>query len=449
MNKLMISLCLSGWAAALPVFAEEVASKVDFGGDVRARYEYRDNWPDKGKATAGSAFEDYLRFRTRIWGKADLNDNLSGYIRLGNEFRRYDNSPASKDKNRFPDELCLDNLYGEWKDDLVGVKIGRQDIKKGAGRLIADGTPGDGSRTEHFDAAIVSLGVLEKSSVDFIGTWNHYRDDLTIGHTAQGVYDLTKIKSGDPYSKMDEGGLMAYATVNEFKSMPFETYWIWKTEEDFYSKEDLYPGRNFHTVGLRATPKLTDWLSSEVEAAYQFGKVDSAEGFKSRDISAEMLYTGLTAAPAGVAWSPSLTLALLYLSGDKDSYYKTKDGSTDTGWNPVFNRTSWISEIGGGMYDESRWSNLLFPNVEVGVKPAKGHSATLQVGPMYAVEKDNDATDTSKGLLVKAKYGFPLPSFGSIKFNGAVSGELLDYGDYYTAAENTATFLRFEIAAKF
>ena len=41
----------------------------DFGGDIRARYEFKDNWPDKGKSTAGSAYEDYLRLRTKVWAK--------------------------------------------------------------------------------------------------------------------------------------------------------------------------------------------------------------------------------------------------------------------------------------------------------------------------------------------------------------------------------------------
>jgi len=451
MNKSMMAVCLTGCAAAMQfAVAQEVPSNIDFdfGGDVRSRYEYKDNWADKGKASAGSGYEDYLRFRTRLWGKMKAGDDFTTYIRIGNEFRNYRNS-SNNDKLKFPDELFLDNLYGEWKNDSFGVKIGRQDIKKGEGRVISDGTPGDGSRTTHFDAAVLTLNFAEKSSIDLIGTWNHYRDDLTLGDTEVGVYDMTKIKSGDPYSKMDEYGLIAYAEIREYEEMPIDTYWIWKTEEDFYSKDEKYPGRDFHTVGIRVMPKLTDWLSAEVEAAYQFGSVDAAEGFESRDINAGMLYGGLTATPKDVAWDPSITLAMLYLSGDKDSYYKTTDGSTDSGWNPVFNRSSWFSEIGSGMYDEARWSNLVYPHVEIGVKPAKGHKVTVQAGPMYAAEKDNGATDDYKGFFAKAKYGFPLPTVAGVKLGGAVAGEMLNYGDYYDAAENTATWLRFEVTAKF
>ena len=278
---------------------------------------------------------------------------------------------------------------------------------------------------------------------------------------------MTKIKSGDPYSKMDEGGLIAYATIGEYEDLPFDLYWIYKVEEDFASKKERYPGRDFHTVGVRLMPKINDWLSAEVEASWQFGEVD-AQGarltgetdeetgeavgqpaIKSRDIGAAMLYAGLTGQARDLPWAPSLTLATLYLSGDEDSYYKTKDGGTDNGWNPVFNRTTWFSEVASGMYDQSRWSNLVYPHAEIAVKPAKGHSVSLEVGPMYAAEKDNGATDDYRGLFAKAKYGFPLPELAGAKLGGAVTGEVLDHGDYYDTDEDAATWVRFEVTAKF
>lgn len=422
----------------------------NFGGDIRARYEFKDNWPDKGKSTAGGAYEDYLRFRTKVWSEAKVGD-IRLFLKLGNEFRGYRNSP-NDDKQEFPDELFWDNLYIEWTGDLYGARIGRQDVKLGSGRLFADGTPGDGSRSTFFDAILLTrrFGEESQSKVELFGAWNHYRNELNLGDTEGGIYDMTAIRGGNPYSKMDEAALAAYFTINEYAQIPFEAYWVWKMEEDFYSKEDKYPGRDFHTVGVRIIPKLTDWLSAEVESAYQFGSVDSMTGFESRDISAGMVYVGLTGkASDATLWEPSLTLATLYLSGDEDSYYKTTDGSTDSGWNPVFNRTPWVSEIGLGMYDGARWSNLVYPHAEATVQPAAGHKVTLTCGPMYAAEKDNDASDRYRGLLAKARYNFPLPEVAGIKMNGTILGEVLNYGDYYDAEEDYATFLRLEVTAKF
>lgn len=442
------SVCAAGFS----LFAQEEVDdslKFDFGGDIRARYEFKDNWPGKGKAEAGSSYEDYLRFRTRVWGEAKAGD-FTSRIRLGNEFRDYSNASNNK-KQEFPDELFVDNLYIDWSGDVYGARIGRQDIKLGGGRLIADGTGGDGSRTTFFDAVVLSrkFGEEKKSKVQLLGTWTHYRNELGVGDSEGNIYDMTAIKSGNPYSGMDEYGAGAYVTVNEFAELPFEIYWIWKMEEDFHSKEEKYPGRDFHTAGFRVMPKLNDWLSAEVEAAYQFGQADSMDGFKSRDISAYMLYAGLTGKASDTPWNPKLTLAALYLSGDEDSYYKTTDGSTDSGWNPVFNRTSWLGEIASGMYDGYRWSNLIYPHAELDVEPLKGHKVTLTCGPMYAAERDNEAADDYKGLLAKAKYAFPLPELAGIKLGGAVLGEMLDYGDYYETTEDAATFLRFEVTAKF
>lgn len=437
-------------AFALSARAQEAVDGITFdvGGDIRARYEFKDNFPNKGQASAGSAYSDYLRFRTRIWARMEAGENFSTTLRLGNEFRAFRNT-SNNSKQKFPDELFIDNLFVEWQDDTIGLKIGRQDIEKGAGRIISDGTPGDGSRSAFFDAVVLTWKFGEKSNVDFIGTWNHYRNELSVGHSSGNVYDMTQIKSGAPYSKMDEYGLMAYAEIRETDDLPFDVYWIWKREESFRNKCFRHPGRDFHTVGLRVVPQINDWLAAEVEAAYQFGRVDSTTGFASRDISAGMVYGGLSATGNPIDWTPSLTLATLYLSGDKDNYFETTNGSTDSGWNPVFNRTTWFSEIASGMYDQFRWSNLIYPHVEASVEPIKDHKVTVQLGPMYAAEKDNGATGRRRGFFTQGKYAFPLPKIAGVKFGGTVVGELLDYGSYYDAEKSVATFIRLQLTAKF
>jgi hypothetical protein len=439
---------------------EKKAAGFDFdaGLDFRFRYELKDDWMDKGKTSVNGEYEDYYRMRTRVWGKATFGEDLGAYLRLGNEFRDYHNPAASNThKNEFPDELYIDNFYLDFNNvgDRVNVRVGRQDIKEGAGRLISDGTPGDGSRSAFFDAILVKVKLLEKSDVDLMATWNRYKDSWTLGNPYED-YDLTKIKSGTPtYSRMDEKGLMAYFHYNEVKDFPMEFYYIWKQEDRFYDKKDRYPGRNFHTVGTRLMPKLTEKLSAEVEAAVQLGRTDGQHGMEARDLAAWMAYAGLTYSEKEVFAKPKVTGAVLYFSGDEDSYYKTKDGSTDTGWNPVFNRATWISEVCSGMYDQYRWSNLVYPHVEIELEPYSKHKVKAQCGPMFAAEKDNGATDSYRGLYTQVRYDFPLLSkvFGKRgDLTGAVVGEALLYGDYYAheaVGADAATWLRFELNGKF
>lgn len=432
--------------------------QVNAGGDIRARYEIKDNWPSSGKTAIKTDYEEYLRFRTRLWGEIAYQEKYKLSMRVANEFRDYHNSPKNKDKNKFPDEGYVDNLYFDVKNiaDSFSLRLGRQDITLGAGRLVKDGTPGDGSRSTYFDAIRGTFNLMEKSTLDVIGTYNHYRDDATIGN-GHDVYDLTKIKSGSPYSQMDEMGLIAYLTYNEVENFPMEFYYIWKQETRFYDTLDRYPGRNFHTLGTRLNPKFNKQLSGELEAAVQAGSVDSQSDRPSRDIMAWMTYAGLTYADKTLAGKPTGTLALLYLSGDEDSYYKTIEGNTDNGWNPVFNRTSWFSEIASGMYDKGRWSNLIYPHLQAQFEPYRKHKVKIQTGPMFAAKKDNGANDLDRGYFSQVKYEFPLIStfrnkHGSLK--GAITAEMLHYGDYYehNLADNHANaayWLRFEIKSTF
>ncbi len=462
MKKVTISLLLmastvTGFAQKEAVQAEK-KSGMDFdaGLDFRFRYEFKDDWMDKGKTSVSPTSEDYYRARTRVWGKATYGEDLGAYLRLADEFRGYRNSPDN-DKNKFPDEVFIDNLYFDFNNigDRVDLRIGRQDIKEGAGRVISDGTPGDGSRSAYFDAILAKVKLLEKSDVDLMGTWNTYRDDATLGNP-HDVYDLTKIKSGDPYSEMDEKGLMAYLHYNEVEDFPMEFYWIWKQETRFYdSAGKRYPGRDFHTFGTRLAPKITDKLTAEVEGAVQVGQVDGASGMRERDIFAYMGYAGLTYSEKEVFGKPKLTGGLLYLSGDEDSYYKTTDGSSDNGWNPVFNRTDSLSQICATMYDQFRWSNLIYPHLEASIEPYKKNIVKLQTGPMFAAEQDNGATDSFRGYFTQLRYDFPLLSkvFGKRgDVSGAIVGEAFYYGDYYqhdVADTDMATWVRFELNGKF
>lgn len=457
-------ICVALVAMAAQVFAQETPGIVeeksvldfDSGLDFRFRYEFKDGWMEKGKTAINPEYEDYCRMRTRVWGQATHGDDLGAYMRLGNEFRDYRNSEANKHKNQFPDEVFIDNLYFDFNNiwDRVDLRVGRQDVKEGSGRLISDGNPGDGSRSSYFNAILVKVKLLVNSDIDVMATWNPYRDDATLGNPYDN-YDLTKIKSGSPYSEMDEKGLMAYFHYNEVQDFPLEVYWIWKQETRFYDKSTRYPGRDFNTLGTRLMPKLTDTLSAEVEVAGQLGQTDEQSGMDTRDLAAWMAYAGLTYSDKAVFGKPQLTGAILYLSGDKDSYSKTSDGSTDSGWNPVFNRAAWFSEVASSMYDTYRWSNLIYPHLQAGIDPYSKHKIKLQCGPMFAAEKDNGAKENYRGLYTQVRYDFPLLSkvFGKRgDLTGAVVGEALVYGDYYAhdvVGTDVATWLRFELNGKF
>lgn len=450
-------------AAGVCVGAEEpqvltnqsASVRFDAGGDIRARMEWKDNWPNKNTARVDGQYAEYYRFRTRIWGKADLGENLGIYARFANEFRDYWNDYPERNKNKFPDEVVIDNLYFTLKNADYRLQGGRFDMKLGSGRLVSDGTPGDGSRTEYFDGGRFTANIKERSKFDLAAVWDSDVDNMTMGNP-HDPYSLTKTKSGNPYSLSDEQGVMAFLDWNEFENLGLEGYYIFKNEEDFYDKTTKYPGRSFSTIGGRVLPKFNDWLSAEGESAVQVGRTRESGKRKeeARDLAAWMLYGGLKAKGEDIWSKPEMTLACLALSGDKDSYYKTRDGSTDTGWNPVFNRKSWFSEeVMKASYDQYRWSNLVYPHVGAKFEPVKKNVFGLRTGPIWAMERDNGAESDYRGFFTQARYDFPLLDkiFGNRgSLGGTILAENLVYGDYYEHTDNPdAWWLRVEIHANF
>jgi len=428
-------------AQPVPVAAPATPSglKLNGGADLRFRYDYKDNAPSSG-GKINTTYQDYFRLRSRVWGEASY-ENVTLFSRLADEFRGYHNAPQQYE---FPDELFIDALYLDVKgllDDKVDLRVGRQDLKYGDGRVISDGGAGDGSRSAYFDAIRTSFHLSEKNTLDVFGIYQRPEDDWTLGGER---YDLTSLTGGEN-NDLTESAVGAYLTLGENKDFPVELYYIWKDESRYYNKGDHakpVAGRDFHTVGTRLTPSLNDRLSFDVEGAAQIGETDDG-----RDILAFLGYAGaLYKLAPDASWKPTLKGGVLYLSGDEN----TKAGD-DNNWNPVFNRTTWFSELASGQYSKYYWTNLLYPHLEVGVTPAKAHKVSLEAGPMFAAENDTAQDDSYRGLLGIAKYQFPLLKGFFRKeseVKGTVLAEVFDAGDYYADAE-TGYYLRFELAAKF
>ncbi len=424
----------------LTAFAQQAESplKLDAGLDIRLRYDFTDHlpkWPN-----FQSDRTDYMRLRTRIWGKAEY-ENIGLFARLADEFRYYrtpKDDPA-QDKQKFPDVLYIDNLYLDVKKiaGALDLRIGRQDMKFGAGRVISDGTGGDGSRSAYFDALRATWRLTGKTTLDAFGIYMSQDDWLpTLGQSydgknAKGDYDTTGFQN-------NEAGAGLYAQIRESKALGLDFYWVWKHE----TASPKFAARDFHTVGTRLLPQLTETLSGELELAGQFGKTDD-----DRSIWAGMAFGGLTWQPKA-AGKPTLTAALLYLSGDNERFDKTPAGA-DTGWNPVFNRQTWLGEAVAPMYEKYRYSNLIYPYLELGASPLAGHKTKIQLGPMFTAKTEQGVNDgegygSFRGFYVQTRYEFPILEKMALK--GAVMAEYMSKGDYFGAnADSAAYFLRFQL----
>jgi hypothetical protein len=401
----------------------------DAGAEFRIRYDYKDNRPSPGGVQT-TQYHDYFRFRTRVWLEAGY-ENVTLYSRFANEWRAYHNA---KQQRAFPDEGFIDSLYLDIAGlaDTVDLRVGRQEIRYGAGRLFREGTAGDASRAWWFDGAVADVRFTETSKLSLFGVYQRPEDDWTLGNE---YYDLTARTGGGP-NDLTEAAAGAYFTGGP-ATFPFDLYLIWKDESRYFRNGTTRtPGRDFFTLGARLAPSFSPRLSAETETALQAGRTDDG-----RDILAALAYAGATAhlAPDD-ARKPYLTGACLWLSGDQNP-----DRGTDHNWNPVFNRTVWFSELTADQYGKYLWANLLYPHAEAGFSPAPGHKASLQAGPLFATHRDTAQDSRHRAWLYVFRYQFPflkgfLREASGVRAN--ITAEVFDAGDYY-ARPDTAYFFSF------
>jgi len=393
-------------------------------------------------------YYSYSRLRTRPWARLDIGDEYGLYARLANEFRFYDNN---RQVYPFPNEVFIDNLYADFKglwQDRLDLRVGRQDMRYGAGRVIRDGTPGDISRSFYFDAVKVGIRLTEASTLDLAGVWQRPEDHWTLGDEHS---DLTRYQTHTGGNDLTERAVLAYYSNRERKDFPFELYYVYKDESRWFSSTGTrLPERRYHTAGVRLIPRLDEHWTAEAELAGQYGTVGSSGVAGERDILAWMAYGGITYTAVERRWKPYVTGAVLVLSGDGDRFDDPGARGTDTGWNPVFARSIWTSDIMSAAYAFYRLSNLVYPHVEVGVNMAPGHSFNVQGGPQFAHTGDNSNGDSFRGYLGVARYMFPVlheskQRRGAVR--GAVKLEVLEAGDYY-GNPDTAYYVRFEIHAQ-
>lgn len=425
------------------------------GGDFRFRYITEDNFPNNKHGQKTNV--DYTRFRTRLWGKATYK-KLEAFLRVGNEFRYYASKEKDKGKQRFPDVTFIDNLYLRYKGETVDVKIGRQGMTFGAKRIISDGTGGDGSRTNYFDAIRTTFTFEEKRTLDLFAIYMARHDWMpSVGHThdakSKGTkgydYDLT----GYNHTEYGVGAYYTDATVKEF---PWEAYYIWKFEDGDNSTvyDTAESGATFqtHTLGFRLLPQFTETLSGELEVALQVGD---------ESLFAGMAYAGISYERTDWQWEPTFTCGVQYMSGDKEG------GRGDSAWHPVFNRETGVGDSIAPMFDKYAYNNFLYPHFKVACAPSENTTLSAETGPMFAPTDEvykEERYGNFRGYFVKAKYALAIgemlrdSEWGSSLRRPdllkdlvlSFSGEYFSKGDYFADDENDdAFFFQLELTYKF
>jgi hypothetical protein len=397
-----------------------------WGGDVRLRTVYFDNIPYANVAAESrGGVNSFQRYRTRIFGEYHPNQDLYFRGRLVNEFRTLQKPDDTKNGWSAFDETVIDHFFVDYKTDLFDIRVGRQDMIYGTGKIILDGTPKDGSRTIYFDAAKVTYKGIDNTTVDFIAMYTQAEDPFAL-HSQER--DITGLGGGaDPYDGAEAGGGI-YIKHNAEKGIPWEAYWITKTKQQY-----LDDGDDINTVGTRLMPKWSEQFDANIEMAYQ-SSLDTSELMI--DAIANWHIDGLKEQKA------CLGAGVYHLSEE---------------WNPIFARWPQYSELYVYSFDTTGaggWQNVTMPHIDFSISPCKSLKSDFLLGYMYAPTQNGLGEGKNRGLLFTWWNRFTLMEniySDHDKLTGHLLLEIFEPGNYYSndQQDHTASFARAELNYSF
>ena len=392
----------------------------------RFRFEAWDNAVNLDDA-AGDNF-GYTRNRTTLGLRWLAAKNIEILGKVTNEFRVY---LAPKDRAFNGHEIFFDNLYVKWT--VPGrlpftITAGRQDINLGEGFVIADGTPGDGSRSYYFNALRVDADIHKNHKLIFFLHAQETTDRYlpVINERFQALVE------------QPEKGLALYYTGN-FGKMKLDAYAIRKTTDE----TELWPvaGRT-DTFGARAQVPILRPLMLTAEGAVQTGTYGAA-GRSAFGGIAHLDYTPEWSVP----YLKTLTLGGIYLSGDDPATARME------GWDPIFSRwPKWSESYIYTLTRESRssyWSNLTSLYGSLILDFGSRSDGLLMFQRMGAVEAQPGVfpggSGLGRGTLLKGRLNYKISKF----LTGRVIWEHFIPGSFYFPGAASYNWLQFEMIFRY
>ncbi len=423
-NWLLLALC----SLAVPfAHAQNGAGAFEFGFEQRVRTENWNNLFDYGDSTDDQ--RNQIRYRTRVWGKAGLTDNIDVYVGLVQETNQI---VVPRSPYRF-DEVAFENAYIDIKKLFVkglSLRVGRQNIMKGEGFLLLEGNPWDGSRSIYFNAADLAY-TWKKSKIELIGISNP-RSDRYLPKFHDRSRQLVE---------WDEQALGTYYTDNNLKNTSVEAYYFYKKETHDRrapTNFQFQPDRHVNTAGGRVVQKLGRGWEATGETALQWGHQRP-----STSIAGWGGY-GYLKKSWKTTWKPSASAGYWGMSGDDPA---TKDKVE--GWDPLFARWPKFSEL--YLYSLFRekgvgyWTNLGMYQAEflfTPIKPLAGRLTYYRMNAFHAFSQGDARIfggGTGRGNMYQARLDLTLNKY----WKGHALYERVSPGTFY-AQRAPSYFVRFE-----
>ena len=451
------------------------------GADFRLRQEIMNNLPGlPGEPTAmtpttRAKYRNQIRMRPRIWLEA-ADGPFRVYTRLTDEFRHFPALEGARHVHPYysPDEVILDNLYLEGKGlafeplkslgiESVDFRVGRQDLLErghsvyGLDRIIAEGTPLDGSRSFYSDMVRSTLHFDDTRELDVFALYDSGRNDIAWGTSGSRDRSLNCINMSDSPDLDEWGGGLLYTQRAFDGGLPFKLYTMFKRNEGHVTESigRKVPAKEVTLVGFWAEPRVGDW-SLELENGKQFGRFLDGN----RQAGGWMSHTELKWHSTFLKeYKPVVSTAFTYYSGDR---HNTGENDNDTAWDPMWARYTQDSEmlVYGTLYGNCWWSNVAYAKAKLTMAFGAHHGMYFYTGPMFAAVQDDAGTPDGsgsmyKGLLTAARYDFPImlapkgaQGLDRFEIFAHLVFEMFQPGDYYESSR-PSYFVRWQFDFKF
>lgn len=421
------ALILAARLASVPAAAQDApAPRLKLIFVERFRFESWDNAVNLDDAAADGFA--YTRNRTTLGLSWNAAKNVEVLGKVTNEFRVY---LAPKDRAFNWHEVFFDNLYVKWRVPgrvPLTVTAGRQDLNFGEGFIIAEGTPGDGSRSYYFNAVRVDADLSK----------NHR---LTAFAHAQKTTDrFLPVVNPRPQAlaEQPEQALALYY-AGAFGKAKIDAYAVRKTTD----ANEAWPiPTQTDTFGARAVASIAKPLMVTAEAAFQTGRYGDAG--RSAYGAIAHLDCDLRGTLPGLK---TVIVGGILLSGDDPSTARME------GWDPIFSRyPKWSESFIYTFTRETRqayWSNLssLYASLVFDFGPRSDGLVAVQ--PMGA-EKVLPGTfpggaGHDRGTMLKARLNYKISKF----LTGRFIWEHFDPGSFYFPGASSYNWIQFEMIFRY
>jgi hypothetical protein len=421
------AMLLAAALSAVPASAQnKTPSRLKLIFVERFRFETWDNAVNLDDASADGFA--YTRNRTTLGLSWKAAKNLEVLGKVTNEFRVY---LAPKDRAFNWHELFVDNLYLKWT--IPGrvpftVTAGRQDLNFGEGFVIADGTPGDGSRSYYFNALRLEADLGK----------NH---KLTVFGHSQRMTDryLPVINSrSQALAEQPEQALALYY-AGTFGKTQIDAYAVRKTTD---ATELWTVAGRTDTFGARAVAPLAKPLLVTLEGAVQTGTYGDA-GRSAYGVIVHIDYDLKGTLPLLKA----AVLGGILLSGDNPSTARME------GWDPIFSRwPKWNESYIYTLTRESRqsfWSNLSSFYASLALDFGARSDGLIMVQQMGASRVQEGAfpggSGRDRGTLLKGRLNYRISKF----LTGRVIWEHFVPGSFYFVGASSYNWIQFEMIFRY